>query len=565
MCNCVIPEPLFGTWYVVDEIMKIPEMHTTVHSIARQEPFAPESFEEGVLIQASFGDGANPEWLYNEAQEAIAKLGDAPNFVPILEHCVVDCVRCGGKEMLIRTEPFGSVASASKGGYVMPESEVIFLGRQICSALELCAGQGISHIGINPECIYVSDAGCYKLENIAVIALREKARAGECANDFSAPEAAGTQQRGERADVYSLGLTMYYLLNRNRLPFEDRDCDDASNVQRKDGERFPDLRWVDGELSRIVLKACAHKPEDRYANAAEMRNSLEMLQFAGNISNGGLLAVYGDWVYHTSGNCHGSGYRTKKTRIDGSGSEVLCDDDLCFINVVDNHVYCSNIDDGFKIYKMNSDGSGKHKLSEEDSSYVSVVDGWIYYSNMSDGGKLYRMLTDGSVRERLNDDKCDCVSVAGAWAYYCNMSNSGSLYRIRTDGSCREKLNMDYSMFVNVYDDFVYYVNWSDGRKLFRLRKDGSGRQKLTDHEVGSFNVAYGWVFYSNASDNGRLYKMPADGGVGQKLSDEGCSFIYIVDDWIHFCRSRDNRALRIRMDGTDEGETGCLGGAYNT
>ncbi len=38
---------------------------------------------------------------------------------------------------------------------------------------------------------------------------------------------------------------------------------------------------------------------------------------------------------------------------------------------------------------------------DDHAQFINVVDNWIYYSNLNDGHKIYKIRTDGSGREQV--------------------------------------------------------------------------------------------------------------------------------------------------------------------
>lgn len=100
------------------------------------------------------------------------------------------------------------------------------------------------------------------------------------------------EKYGQTVDIYSLGIMMYELLNNRRVPFIRADepitakkIDEAMD-RRQRGEQVPPPANGHPELKRIVLKACAYRPQDRYASAEEMYADLETLANGGeNISS----------------------------------------------------------------------------------------------------------------------------------------------------------------------------------------------------------------------------------------------------------------------------------------
>ena len=99
--------------------------------------------------------------------------------------------------------------------------------------------------------------------------------------NYMAPEIFGGRPYGSTADIYSLGLVLYWLLNERRLPFLplppaalSAEEDEQARIRRLRGERIPAPKNGSAALRRIVLKACEFKPENRYQSAAEMHEDL---------------------------------------------------------------------------------------------------------------------------------------------------------------------------------------------------------------------------------------------------------------------------------------------------
>ena len=113
-----------------------------------------------------------------------------------------------------------------------------------------------------------------------------------------APEAYKGDACGASVDIYSLGIVLYRYMNDNRTPFlpdfpkpiEYTDRQKAQ-VLRNNGKAIPAPAKADKALADVILKACAYKPEDRYANPAEMREALEAA--AKGSAAGGILGNTG--------------------------------------------------------------------------------------------------------------------------------------------------------------------------------------------------------------------------------------------------------------------------------
>ena len=168
-------------------------------------------------------------------------------------------------------------------GMMVCDEEVIKIGKDICNALVLCKSKGIVHRDIKPQNIFVSDTGDYKLGDFGIAKTVERTTGGTQAGTlaYMAPEVANFQPYGTSADIYSLGLVLYWLLNERRLPFLPLppekikfSMDEEARKRRLMGEPLPAPAHGSENLKRIVLKACAYDPKDRYRSAAEMLREL---------------------------------------------------------------------------------------------------------------------------------------------------------------------------------------------------------------------------------------------------------------------------------------------------
>ena len=167
------------------------------------------------------------------------------------------------------------------------ERSVQKLGRDICSALVLCREKGIIHRDIKPQNIFVSEHGDYKLGDFGIAKTVEKTTGGTKIGTYSymAPEVYNNQPYGTAADIYSLGLVMYWLLNEHRLPFlpmppktPSISENEQARLRRFRGEPIPSPENGSPELKRIVLKACAYDTKERYHTADEMLADLDALE-----------------------------------------------------------------------------------------------------------------------------------------------------------------------------------------------------------------------------------------------------------------------------------------------
>ena len=168
----------------------------------------------------------------------------------------------------------------------LSEQEIIKLGKDISHALVLCESKNIIHRDIKPANIMVSQFGNYKLGDFGVSKIMDHATFATSMGtpEYQAPEIVHMERYGQAADIYSLGITLYWLLNNRRMPFIDANqqitlvVKNEAMDRRYRGEKLPAPKNGSTKLKKIVLKACEYHPENRYASAQEMYDALDTLE-----------------------------------------------------------------------------------------------------------------------------------------------------------------------------------------------------------------------------------------------------------------------------------------------
>ena len=159
------------------------------------------------------------------------------------------------------------------------EADVIKLGVDICTALDMFGKNKIVHRSVTPSNIFVSNLGGYKLGEFEIDPQRGKSNLGF--SKYRAPDVYLGKAQDSRSDIYSLGIVMYSLLNCMCVPFlplppqqiSANDMQQAIN-KRNNGEIIPPPCSGSSELAAVVLRACAFEPRDRYQSASEMKKAL---------------------------------------------------------------------------------------------------------------------------------------------------------------------------------------------------------------------------------------------------------------------------------------------------
>ncbi len=239
---------------------EIPDFHKKEYEVAREE--CSRSAEQEVRL--------------------MDELRGNTNIVDYLDHTFVDWSEedCFGRDLLIRMELLTDLRSELRRGKNFTEAETLKVGRDICTALIRCHGKNILHRDVKPENIFRNKDGDYKLGDFGVSRVLDACPGAVASTGIGTyeywPSEQMTGSYDKRVDIYSLGLVLYELSNRNRLPFAASTYVTGKEVSlRLSGAPMTEPTEVSPALARVILKACAFRPEDRYQSAEDFLKALD--------------------------------------------------------------------------------------------------------------------------------------------------------------------------------------------------------------------------------------------------------------------------------------------------
>lgn len=215
--------------------------------------------------------------------QLMESLKGVQNIVSVEDYKVVEKTGEIGWDIYIRMElltSFNTYICDKK----LTEEEVIKLGCDICTALEICAKRNIIHRDIKPENIFINDFGDFKLGDFGIARKMENMTSGLSQKgtfNYMAPEVANSSEYDARVDTYSLGIVLYRLLNGNRLPFLDTEKQLLNPNERRNaidrrirGEELPTPCDASPAMADLILRSCAYDRNMRFASATEMKQAL---------------------------------------------------------------------------------------------------------------------------------------------------------------------------------------------------------------------------------------------------------------------------------------------------
>lgn len=175
-------------------------------------------------------------------------------------------------EFFIITEDLKSLSEVMKSKDFV-ESEVVDFGIQMSAILEKLESRNIYHGNINPDNIYVTFDGKYKLGGFSDFESKIEDMS------FIAPEIFKKENADFTTDIYSLGLIMYSMINSGTIPFESNEVsrDDAIKI-RFDGKAVTAPKNGSEKLKSVIVIACQPNNDNRWKNAGNIKNALTSIK-----------------------------------------------------------------------------------------------------------------------------------------------------------------------------------------------------------------------------------------------------------------------------------------------
>ncbi len=162
--------------------------------------------------------------------------------------------------------------------YPMTHLAAMNLGIDLCAALSLCREAGWIYADLKPENIFllgdqefrIGDLGFLPLDTLDYASLPDRYR-----SIYTAPEVTDAYSSlNATLDTYALGLVLYQVYNGGALPFTDEEDRSAWLEKLAAGESIAPPAGADPEMAKIICKACAYAPADRWQTPAQMGHAL---------------------------------------------------------------------------------------------------------------------------------------------------------------------------------------------------------------------------------------------------------------------------------------------------
>ncbi|HVK10209.1 MAG TPA: serine/threonine-protein kinase [Gemmataceae bacterium] len=166
----------------------------------------------------------------------------------------------------------------------LPVGEACEYARQVALGLQHASEKGLIHRDIKPSNLLLGRSGEVKISDLGLVLVDEPG-AGSVSRitkdgltvgtpDFLAPEQARNPRGADtRADIYSLGCTLYYLLT-GTVPHPTGTPTEKMLRHARAPFPVPDRNDLPAGLADVIAKLAAKKPDDRYQTPAEVAEAL---------------------------------------------------------------------------------------------------------------------------------------------------------------------------------------------------------------------------------------------------------------------------------------------------
>lgn len=255
---------------------------------------------------------SEPGFLERFKQEAkvIASL-EHPHILPVHDYGEAE-----GYTYLVMRFVDGGTLAQLLGGQPLPQADIRRIVGQIAGALDHAHSLGVVHRDIKPSNILIDRQGNCLLSDFGIAKIVESTAELTQSGAFlgtpkyASPEQGLGRKIDGRSDIYSLGVILYEMAT-GRAPFTAETP--MALIVKHAHDPLPPPRTVNPDLpealERVILKALAKNPEDRFQTAGEVATALGSDSEAESSRRGPVQATLGPQAGEPIGEPRAFGWR----------------------------------------------------------------------------------------------------------------------------------------------------------------------------------------------------------------------------------------------------------------
>lgn len=618
-----IKQPLWDNWYIKEELgrggsavvyrIEARRENRTDVSALKVEPIVAD---ESVYVDET----RRMEYLERKRREAenettiMYKLRSSPNIVlyedESIKPLIVDNKQIG-YYIMIRMECLTCLQKIMKNRtFDVSEKNVLKLAIDIGSGIKAAHELGVIHRDVKPGNFFVSGSGVYKLGDFNISKKSVSTRSFAGTEGYIAPEVYyaryGNDGYTKQADIYSFGISLYCMMNDYQFPFGDMYLPEEAIDRRMKGENLPRPKNASVPFAKVILKACAFNPAERYQNMTNMLRDLMAIRDGSpmisspppvqSAAAGGYPASpagyggysgqpvnqpvqqpvnYGGYTQPpavpTQPPNYPSGYQpVERINKDSAAPKIILASGL-FILVAILTVLVI-----FLVRQQKNDVSGSddpvvvspettssQEITEPDvteetksTTDITTTETTVSTEASTTTATTQSVTTAQSVTTTVPPISTPTSGSAEASANIINggyvTSDGGTLYYSTEAGCIYSETNGETKVvyntrasYINPVDDNLIFCNWSSGNYICSIKKDGSGFTILNPAYCYELTYYDGWLYFSEMTD-------PGNAGVGNyicRMKPDGSEYTRLMQAHCWYMNVADGKIFFVNYD----------------
>ncbi len=387
-------------------------------------------------------------------------------------------------------------------------------GIQLCDALGHLHQQKPNPIvfrDMKPSNIMLDQHNRIRLIDFGIAKIFEGSNKGTMigTEGYSPPE----QYRGlatPAGDVYALGATLHHLLTRQDPRLEPPFTFAERPIR-------PVNPTVTPAFEAIIMRCLAYDPKERFANAFELKEALELLAGAGTVSQEALPQVTArsePALVTAVPEAPAGGSQVKPLWAfkceDEIRSKAAVTDNRVFISVYDNNLYAINKENGEFVWKYpTADGVGASPCVYEDLVFIGSSDTMMYAIDLRTGRKVWHFETNGSIYSSPTA-RFEHVFFGSddGYLYALNVRHGRSAWKANAFSAIRSSPYVDDErVFFGTEGGYIYCLELSSGKTKWQAQARRAVTSSPTfaeeivfvgslDGTVYALDAATGWAVW---------------------------------------------------------------------